>query len=184
MFYNRLASWCSGSAFISWAEGPRFKSGPVRSDTMLLTARQCCDTSSKGTVLVVLPAGAMARDGPRNLLHVSASFSEYNQRFDIFCNREKKDELKWSYFNVNLQKIEFRSRRCSSEIPISKLLLSLMVTNMTIKSFLKADKCCFHSFNHAYKSSALPMWWPHRYRALILGFVGIRYENKSSFWLS
>ena len=39
--------------------------GPVKSDTVLPTARHCCDFSSNEAVL---PAGTMTGDGPRKLV--------------------------------------------------------------------------------------------------------------------
>ena len=55
--------------------------GPVKSETVLPTARHRCDISSKGAVL---PARNDASMGPVNLLNASAYYSEYNERFDLF----------------------------------------------------------------------------------------------------
>ena len=54
--------------------------GPVKSDTMLPTARHRCDISSKEAVL---PRRNDAETGPANSLHASAYYSEYNERFDL-----------------------------------------------------------------------------------------------------
>ena len=54
--------------------------GPVKSDTVLPTARHRCDISSKGAVL---PGRNDAEMGPANSLHASAYYSEYNKRFDL-----------------------------------------------------------------------------------------------------
>ena len=54
--------------------------GPVKSDTVLPTARHCCDISSKGAVL---PGHNDAEMGPANSLHATAYYSEYNERFDF-----------------------------------------------------------------------------------------------------
>ena len=54
--------------------------GPVKSDTVLPTARQHYDISSKEAVL----AGCNdVKMGPANSLHTSAYYSEYNERFDL-----------------------------------------------------------------------------------------------------
>ena len=59
-------------------------SGPVKSDTVLLTPRQRCDISSKEAVL----SGCNDADiGPANSLHASAYYSKYNQRFDLEIKR-------------------------------------------------------------------------------------------------
>ena len=54
---------------------------PVKSDTVLPTARHCCDNSSKGAAL---PGCNDAEMGPANSLHASAYYSEYNERFDSY----------------------------------------------------------------------------------------------------
>ena len=54
--------------------------GPVKSDTVLPTARHRCDISSNGAVL---PGRNDAEMGPANSLHASAYHSEYNERFDL-----------------------------------------------------------------------------------------------------
>ena len=54
--------------------------GPVKSNTVLPTARHRCDISSKGAVL---PGRNDAEMGPANSLHASAYYSEYNERFDF-----------------------------------------------------------------------------------------------------
>ena len=54
--------------------------GPVKSDTVLPTARHRCDISSKEAVL---PGRNDAEMGPANSLHASAYYSEYNERFDL-----------------------------------------------------------------------------------------------------
>ena len=69
------ASWSSGNAFVSGAGGLRFKS-----DAVLPTARHRCDISSKGAML---PGRNDAEMGPANSLHVSAYYSEYNERFNL-----------------------------------------------------------------------------------------------------
>ena len=48
--------------------------GPVKSDTVLPTARHRCNISSKGAVL---PGRNDAAMGPANSLHASAYYSEY-----------------------------------------------------------------------------------------------------------
>ena len=53
--------------------------GPVKSDTVLPTARHRCDISSKEAVL---PGRNDAEMGPATSLHVSAYYSEYNKRKD------------------------------------------------------------------------------------------------------
>ena len=55
--------------------------GQIKSDTVLTTARHRCDISSKGAVLLGRNDAEM---GPANSLHVSARYSEYNERFYIF----------------------------------------------------------------------------------------------------
>ena len=54
--------------------------GPVKSDTVLPTARHRCDISLKGAVL---PGRNDAEMGPANSLHASAYYSEYNEGFDL-----------------------------------------------------------------------------------------------------
>ena len=54
--------------------------GPVKSNTVLPTARHRCGISSKGAVL---PGCNDAEIGPANLLHASAYYSKYNERFDL-----------------------------------------------------------------------------------------------------
>ena len=54
--------------------------GPVKSDTVLPTARHRCNISLKGAVL---PGRNDAEMGPANSLHASAFYSEYNKRFDL-----------------------------------------------------------------------------------------------------
>ena len=54
--------------------------GPVKSDTVLPTARHRCDISSKGAVLLGRNDAEM---GPAKSLHASAYYSEYNERFDL-----------------------------------------------------------------------------------------------------
>ena len=55
--------------------------GPVKSDTVLPTARHRCDISSKEAVLSGRNDAEM---GPANSLHASAYYSEYNERFFLF----------------------------------------------------------------------------------------------------
>ena len=55
---NIPASWSSGNAFVSIAEGLRFKSQAGQSNTVLLTARHRRNFSSKGAMLL---AGPMTR---------------------------------------------------------------------------------------------------------------------------
>ena len=50
MQYAKQTSWSSGNAFLSGAGNMRFKSRPVKSDTVLPTARHRCDISSKDAV--------------------------------------------------------------------------------------------------------------------------------------
>ena len=57
--------------------------GPVKSDTVLPTARHRCDISWNGAVL---PGRNDAEMGPANSLHASAYYSEYNERFDLKSN--------------------------------------------------------------------------------------------------
>ena len=57
---------------------------PVKSDTVLPTARHHCDISSKGAVL---PGRNDAEMGPANSLHASAYYSKYNERFDLINER-------------------------------------------------------------------------------------------------
>ena len=54
--------------------------GPVKSDTVLPTARHHCDISSKGAVL---PGRNDTEMSPANSLHASAYYSENNERFDL-----------------------------------------------------------------------------------------------------
>ena len=54
--------------------------GPVKSDTVLPTARHRCDISSKGAVSLGRNDADMV---PTNSLHASAYYSEYNERFDL-----------------------------------------------------------------------------------------------------
>ena len=58
--------------------------GPVKSDTVLPTARHRCDVSSNGAVL---PGRNDAEMGPANSLHASAYYSEYNERIDLIWFR-------------------------------------------------------------------------------------------------
>ena len=60
-----------------------------KSDTVLPTARHRCDIFSKGTVS---PGRNDAEMAPTNLLHVSAYYSEYNERFDFnLINQSEKN---------------------------------------------------------------------------------------------
>ena len=54
--------------------------GPVKSDTPLPMARHHCNILSKGALLPGCNDTDMA---PANLLHASAFYSEYNERFDL-----------------------------------------------------------------------------------------------------
>ena len=54
--------------------------GPVKSDTVLPTARHRCDIYSKGAVL---PGRNEVEMDPANSLHASAYYSEYIERFDL-----------------------------------------------------------------------------------------------------
>ena len=74
------ASWSSGNAFVSGAGGLRFNLGPVKSNTVLPTARHRCDISSKEAVL---PWRNDAKMGPANSLHASAYYSDYKKIFDL-----------------------------------------------------------------------------------------------------
>ena len=71
-------SWSSGNAFFSGSGGLRFKSQAGQIGTVLPTARHRCNISSKEAVL---PGHNGAEMGPANLLHASAYYSEYNERF-------------------------------------------------------------------------------------------------------
>ena len=53
-----IASWSSDNLFVAGAESLRFNLGPIKSGTVLPTARHYRDISLKR---VVLPAGAMTR---------------------------------------------------------------------------------------------------------------------------
>ena len=55
--------------------------GPVKSNTVLPTARNGCDISSKEAVLPWHNDVEMG-PGPANSLHALALYSEYNERFD------------------------------------------------------------------------------------------------------
>ena len=54
--------------------------GPVKSNTVLPTARHRSDISSKGAVLLGRNDAEM---GPANSLHAWAYYSECNERFDL-----------------------------------------------------------------------------------------------------
>ena len=54
--------------------------GPVKSDTVLPTARHLCDISSQEAVF---PGRNDAEMGPANSLHTPAYYSEYNERIDL-----------------------------------------------------------------------------------------------------
>ena len=56
--------------------------GPVKSYTVLPTARHRCNISSKGAVL---PGRNDAEMVPANSLDASAYYSEHNERFDLIC---------------------------------------------------------------------------------------------------
>ena len=71
--------------------------GPVKSDTVLLTARHLCDVSSNGAVL---PGRNDTEMGPANSLHASAYYSEYNERFDLIWFRFRKPVNKIWKFDV------------------------------------------------------------------------------------
>ena len=58
--------------------------GPLKSDTVLLTARHRCDISSKGAVL---PGRSDAEMSPANSLHASAYYSKYNETFDLLAGK-------------------------------------------------------------------------------------------------
>ena len=68
------ARWSSGNAFVSGPGGRGSNLGPVKSDTVLPTARHRCNISSKGAVL---PGRNDAEMGPANSLHASAYYSKY-----------------------------------------------------------------------------------------------------------
>ena len=59
--------------------------GPVKSNTVLPTARHRCDIFSKGAVE---PGRKNAEMGPANSLHASAYYSEYNERFNLMHGSE------------------------------------------------------------------------------------------------
>ena len=59
--------------------------GPVKSNTVLPTARHRCDIFSKGAGL---PGHNDAEMGPANSFHASAYYSEYNERFDFMHGSE------------------------------------------------------------------------------------------------
>ena len=67
------------NTFASGAGGLRFKARPIKSDTVLPTARHRCAISSKGAVL---PGRNDAEMNLANSLHASAEYSEDNERFD------------------------------------------------------------------------------------------------------
>ena len=54
--------------------------GPVKSDTVLITTHHRCDISLKGAVV---PGCNDAEMGTDKLLHASAYYREYNERFDL-----------------------------------------------------------------------------------------------------
>ena len=60
--------------------------GPVKSDTVLPTARHRCNISSKGAVL---PGRNDAEMGPANSLHASAYYSEYKWKiwFEVYMHQ-------------------------------------------------------------------------------------------------
>ena len=61
--------------------------GPVKSGTELLTARHCCNISSKGAVL---PQRNDAEMG--NSLHASAYYREYNERLNLIFDFAAKTQ--------------------------------------------------------------------------------------------
>ena len=73
-------SWSSGNAFVSGAEGLRFKSRAGQIGHSVANGSHRCDISSKGAVL---PGRYDAEMGPANSLQASAYYSECNERFDM-----------------------------------------------------------------------------------------------------
>ena len=78
--------------------------GPVKSDTVLTTARNCYISLKE----VVLPRHNDSEMGPANSLHASAYHSEYNKRFDI-------------KFRIRQHKVVTLVSRAGFEIMIDKL---------------------------------------------------------------
>ena len=68
----------TGSSLVRKVRGSNL--GSVKSDTMLPATRHHCDISSKEAVL---PGRNDEEIGPANSLHVSAHYTEYNERFDL-----------------------------------------------------------------------------------------------------
>ena len=64
-----IAAQPSGNGFVFGAGDMRSNIGPVKTDTMLPTARHRCDISSKG---FVLPGRIDAKTDPANSLYASA----------------------------------------------------------------------------------------------------------------
>ena len=91
---------------------------PVKSGTVLPTVRSRCDISSKEAVL---PGRNGAEMGSANLLHVSAYYSEYNERF-AFGFTITMGGLFSSYARKSLSFL--RTLRCSSS---SELSLNLAI---------------------------------------------------------
>ena len=77
-FYPRVGRAVTRSTLEREVRGSNL--GPVKSDTVLPTARHRCNISSKGAVL---PGRNDAEMGHANSLHASAYYSEYNERFDL-----------------------------------------------------------------------------------------------------
>ena len=67
--YNKPASLLSGHVFVCRSGGLRFKSRPIKLDTVLPRAHHCCDIFSKGAVS---PYRNDAKLSPVNLIHASA----------------------------------------------------------------------------------------------------------------
>ena len=63
-----MASWSSGKAFVSGAEGMRFKSRAGQIGRSVANGYNCCDISSKRAALSVHNDAEM---GPANALHAS-----------------------------------------------------------------------------------------------------------------
>ena len=86
LFCFRPSRWLSDNAFVSGAEGPRFKSRTVKSDTVLPTACHRCITSSKGAVLPGRNDAEMGSQTRYTLRRNTAS----NERKDMLsCFQEK-----------------------------------------------------------------------------------------------
>ena len=78
--------------------------GPVKSNTVLSTARHRCDSSSEGAVL---PWRNDAEMGPANSLHASTYYSEYNERFDLLFLLSSPEQIRLT-LRTNLRKVSLK----------------------------------------------------------------------------